>query len=227
MATGPVRSRPVAAARPAAPARPDVARPATSGPVDGRGRPISLTASRFERPTVIRTRDLSPAAAGAQQSIRQHAANVRELRQHIGQPDFYNRMARMDPRSAGQWNEMAEVQARFHRGEPGYDPRTRVYSESMRESLHRAAIGLYQQMPPGQVYGHFVAIHPALFHANGALRTNGLAVLGNTDLRMVRNVPGLIDGGVMHMQDYQRLANQAAEQTRVARERRGLPITAR
>lgn len=215
MATGPIRARP--APRPA------------PVPVDGRGRPIRLTASRFERPTVVPLRDLSPAAAGAQRSIRQHASNVRALRQHLGQPDFYNVMARMDPRSAGQWNEMAEVQARFQQGEPGYNQRTRTYSASMRESLHRAAIGLYQQMPPGQVYDQFIAVHPALFNANGALTLSaaeGSAVIRNTDGRMARVLPALIDNTV-RMQDYTRLANQAAEQTRVDRERRGLPITPR
>jgi hypothetical protein len=172
---------------------------------------------------------LSPTIAAARRSMQQHSANVRELRQHIGRPDFYNVMARMDPPSAARWNEMAQVQSRFQQGEAGYNPRTRTYSESMRESLHRAAIGLYQQTPRGQIYDQFIAIHPAVFAANGAFSLPTLdqwRVIGNTDSRMARVLGGLIEGGIQ-APNYARLANQVAEQTRVDRERRGLPITPR
>lgn len=200
-------------------------------PMGGNGRPISLTAGRSERVTSVPFRQLTPTIAAARVAMNRNAANVRELRQHIGRPDFYNVMARMDRPSAARWNEMAQVQARFQAGEPRYNQRTRTYSESMRESLHRAAIGLYQQSRPGQVYDAFIAIHPAVFNANGAFQLSKYeqaAVLGNTDARMGRLsiLGGLVDG-TLQMQNYARLANQSAELTRVDRERRGLPITPR
>lgn len=182
-------------------------------------------AARSNRP------GLTPTIAAAHQTLAQRRENIRVLQQNINSPDFYRQMARFDRGSAAQWNEMAQVQARFARAEPSYNQQTRTYSESMRESLHRSAIELYRQNRPGQVYDDFIAIHPALFYANGAFSLNPVdqaRVLGNTHGNMAnRRVLGEIFDGTMQAQNYAPLANQVAEQTRRSREARGLPITPR
>lgn len=176
---------------------------------------------------------LTPLIAAAHRNIARTRAerqqNVALLRQHIGRPDFYEQMARIDPQSAGEWRRMVGMQARFQRGEAGYDPTTRTYSESMRESLHRAAIELYRRERPGQIFDHFIAIHPALFNANSAFngRVNGIAVLQNTNFTEVFRNFNELAIGANNGASYARLANQVAEETRVSRERRGLPITPR
>ncbi|MBL8949980.1 MAG: hypothetical protein JNK82_04330 [Myxococcaceae bacterium] len=216
-------------------------------------------APRYDRITTVPESSFSPEIRAARAALRANSAqrrqNVELLRQHIGRPDFYEVMARVDPRSAGEWRRMVGMQAQFQRGESGYDRTTRTYSESMRESLHRAAIELYRRQPPGDVFGHFISIHPALFNANGAfsgagtVRTvtsalgvtnpamralsragsgvDGFAVVTNTNLTEVfRNFTGLLVGA-NNNRTYAPIANQVAEETRIARERRGLPITPR
>lgn len=202
---------------------------------------MSGTATVARRPpppsriTTVPESSLSPEIRAARAALRQNSAqrqqNVAVLRQHIGRADFYEQMARVDPRSAGEWRRMVGMQAMFQRGESSYDPRTRIYSESMRESLHRVAIELYRRQPPGDVFGHFIGIHSALFNANGAFSVrstiNGFSVLNNTSFNEVaRNFLGLSEG-MLGTNNYAPLANQVAEETRIARERRGLPITPR
>lgn len=187
------------------------------------------------RITTVPESSFSPTIRAARANMRRNSAerqqNVAVLRRHIGRPDFYEQMARVDPRAAGEWRRMVGMQAQFQRGESGYDPRTRTYSESMRESLHRAAIELYRRQGPGDTFNHFIAIHTPLFNANGAFSirnsVNGAAVLTNTNFREVaRNIMEL-GAGAMGTNNYAPLANQIAEQVRVSRERRGLPITPR
>jgi hypothetical protein len=190
-------------------------------------------AARRDRITTVPESSFSPTIRAARAAIRQNSAlrqqNVAMLRQHIGRPDFYEQMARIDPRSAGEWRRMVGMQARFQRGEAGYDSTTRTYSESMRESLHRAAIELYRRERPGQIFDHFIAIHPALFNANSAFsgRVNGIAVLQNTNFTEVFRNFNQLAIGANNGANYARLANQVAEETRISRERRGLPITPR
>ncbi len=191
--------------------------------------PRSNASSRL---TVVPESALSPRIRAARAAIRansqQRRANVELLTRHIGRPDFYEQMARIDPRSAGEWRRMVGMQAQFQRGESGYDRNTRTYSESMRESLHRAAIDLYRRQPPGDVFRHFIGIHGALFRENGAYSSfNRLAVLGHTNYTEVgRNLMDL-GGGILGTNNYGPIARQAAEETRISRERRGLPITPR
>src|SRR5947207_873156 len=129
-----------------------------------------------DRITTVSERSFSPLIREARAALRQNTAqrqqNVATLRRYIGRPDFYEQMARIDPSAAGEWRRMVGMQAQFQRGEAGYDPRTRTYSESMRESLHRVAIELYRRQGAGHVFDHFMAIHPALFNANGAFSIN-------------------------------------------------------
>jgi len=218
-------------------------------------------ARRPDRITTVPESSFSPTIRAARAAMRVNSArrqqNVQLLRQHIGRPDFYEQMARVDPSAAGEWRRMVRMQAQFQRGESRYDQTTRTYSESMRESLHRAAIELYRRQGAGDVFHHFISIHPALFNANGAFRANslgrtavsalgmtspamaavasrmrgqgvdGTAVLSNTNFTEVfRNFMGL-SIGMNGTNNYAPLANQIAEQVRVSRERRGLPITPR
>ena len=223
--------------------------------------PISSRPRSTDRITTVPESSFSPTIRAARASLRANSArrqqNIQMLRQHIGRPDFYEQMARVDPAAAGEWRRMVGMQAQFQRGEARYDRTTRTYSESMRESLHRAAIELYRRQGAGDVFHHFIGIHPALFNANGAFtgsslgrtaagalsltspvmramasRTQGQgvdgnAVLSNTNFTEVfRNFMGL-SIGANNATNYAPLANQVAEETRVSRERRGLPITPR
>ena len=195
--------------------------------------PVSRNQSA--RITTVPESSYSPTIRAARAAVRRNGAerqqNVARLRRHIGRPDFYEQMARVDPRSAGEWRRMVGMQARFQRGEAAYDARTRTYSESMRESLHRAAIELYRRQGPGDVFHHFIGMHAPLFNANGAFSirnsVNGAAVLTNTNLTEVfRNALDL-GAGAFGTNNYAPLANQIAEEVRVSRERRGLPSTPR
>ncbi len=222
--------------------------------------PTALTsrpAPRYDRITTVPESSFSPTIRAARAALRANSAarqqNIQLLRQHIGQADFYEQMARVDPSAAGEWRRMVGMQAQFQRGEAGYDRTTRTYSESMRESLHRAAIELYRRQGPGDVFEHFIGVHPALFNANGAFSGLGRTALSamavtNPALRPLANGAGGVDGyavltntnftevfrnfmglsiGANNAYNYAPLANQVAEETRVSRERRGLPITPR
>jgi hypothetical protein len=99
------------------------------------------------------TRSLSDIAPGRK-------AEVTELLTHLGQPDFYNVLAKLDPQSASSWNEMARTQQKFGAAEPGYDDTTRAYSESMRLTLHASVIAHFAQPES-------IALHSTAFHQNG------------------------------------------------------------
>lgn len=171
----------------------------------------------------------TPTIAAAHAQLQRRAQNVEVLRSRIGQDDFYQHMARLDPLNAAQWRQMVQVQATFKRAERGYDAETRTYSESMRDSLHRMTIMLYQQRGPGQIYDDFVRAHPALFKENGACDLkpgNQFAVAWNAhpSMRTLGNLDRLYQGAD-HDQDYLPLVRAAADETRAARRAQKLPVT--
>lgn len=101
---------------------------------------------------------------------KERAAAVKELVAHVGSPDFYDTLARLDPKSAKQWTEMATVQRTFAAVEPKYDAKTRAYSESMRLTLHASVIQHFAAPDTNQgmkLYDRFIALHPTAFHQNG------------------------------------------------------------
>lgn len=109
------------------------------------------------------TRSLNDIAPGRR-------AGVAELISHVGQPDFYDVLARLDPQSASQWAEMARTQQKFAAAEPGYDDTTRAYSESMRLTLHAAVIAHYAKPSSNgkdTLFQRFIALHSTAFHQNG------------------------------------------------------------
>lgn len=135
------------------------------------------------------------------------AAGVKELIAHVGQPDFYNVLARLDPSHAKDWSEMAEVQRRFGLVEPKYDERTRAYSESMRLTLHAAVIQHYADPKTNggtSLYHRFIELHPTAFHQNGAWVDNmqipvegAMAVAAATPAEMWTHSIGLVQGSFL------------------------------
>ncbi len=109
------------------------------------------------------TRSLADLAPGRR-------AGVAELIAHVGQPDFYNVLAKLDPQSASSWNEMARTQQKFGAAEPGYDDTTRAYSESMRLTLHASVIAHFanpRSNGKDTLFQRFIALHSTAFHQNG------------------------------------------------------------
>jgi hypothetical protein len=129
---------------------------------------------------------------------------VKDLIAHVGAPDFYDVLAKHDPKFAAQWHEMAKVQRQFAAAEPKYDAKTRAYSESMRLTLH-AAVLQHFAVPESNhglsLYDRFIALHPTAFHQNGAWVDNlqiplagALAVAEATPGEMWLNAAGLFEG---------------------------------
>jgi hypothetical protein len=158
--------------------------------------------------------DLLPAAKKAQ---------VQALLAHVGQPDFYDVMAKLDPESAPQWTAMAGVQRQFAAAEPGYDLKTRAYSESMRLTLHAAVIQHFADpsLRGGQsLYERFLELHPTAFHQNGGWFDNlqlpldgALKVIQATPLEMAEHGLSLLRGAAVDDKPTER----AAELVRQAR----------
>ena len=112
------------------------------------------------RSALSRTLDVAPGRRGA----------VNELISHVGQPDFYDVLARADPQSASSWHEMARTQQTFAAAEPGYDDTTRAYSESMRLTLHAAVLAHFAKPESNgkdSLFQRFIALHGTAFHQNG------------------------------------------------------------
>jgi hypothetical protein len=142
----------------------------------------------------------------------------------VGTPDFYKQVAQLDPKNASAWNDMAGVQQGFKDGEPGYDPKTRAYSESMRLTLHAAAVE-HLANPSARdgadLYSHFIRLHTTAFDQNGGWLTNnqlGLSgaknVLTNTPLSMATNAHNLLYGT---FQNTDQLTARAADVVRQSR----------
>lgn len=101
---------------------------------------------------------------------KQRQAAVKELVAHVGSPDSYDTLAKLDPKSARQWTEMATVQRKFAAVEPRYDAKTRAYSESMRLTLHASVIQHFAAPETNRgmtLHERFIALHPTAFHQNG------------------------------------------------------------
>lgn len=147
-------------------------------------------------------RALEAQLAGRIAPVRQAA--VKHLLAHAGQPDFYEAVAKHDPASAAKWNGMAKVQRQFASAEPGYDPKTRAYSESMRLTLHASVVlhlanpSTNQGMP---LFERFIKLHPTAFHQNGGWVDNlqiplsgALKVAEATPKEMWLNTAALAEG---------------------------------
>ncbi|SEK69035.1 hypothetical protein SAMN05444354_10294 [Stigmatella aurantiaca] len=154
----------------------------------------------------------------------------KDLKASIGQDDFYKKMAEADPANAGKWKEMVEVQKQFKDAEPSYrHPEARTYSESNRETLHRAATKLLKEQGADHVYDDFIRMHPAVFKENGACSLPVMAqvsILGNTKSTMVNgeNAKHLLTG-LKNDSQYLDLVQAAAQKTREARQKEGKPVT--
>ena len=144
------------------------------------------------------------AAQLAGQVPPQRQAAVKDLLSHVGQPDFYETVAKYDPASAAKWNGMAKVQRQFAKAEPGYDPKTRAYSESMRLTLHASVVQHLANPETNQglpLFDRFIQLHPTAFHQNGGWVDNlqiplsgALAVAEATPKEMWLNSGGLAQG---------------------------------
>jgi hypothetical protein len=162
----------------------------------------TVPASKQAQVTTALKRSLTSTLEGHVAPGRQAA--VDELLTHVGQPDFYDVLARHDPKHAGDWKDMAKVQRQFAAAEPRYDPKTRAYSESMRLTLHAAVLQHFAD--PGTnkgmtLYDRFIALHPTAFHQNGGWVDNlqiplsgAMAVAQATPLEMWLHVGGLAEG---------------------------------
>jgi hypothetical protein len=156
--------------------------------------------------------------------------SYKDLKQAVGQDDFYAKMAKADPNNAAKWEEMVQVQKQFKDAEPAYsNPDARTYSESNRETLHRAATQLLKKQGPDHVYEDFIRLHPAVFKENGACSlpvTSQLSILGNTRSTMVNgeNAKHLLTG-LTNDSQYLALVQASAQKTRDARQKEGKPVT--
>jgi hypothetical protein len=158
------------------------------------------------------------------------APTYKDLKASIGQDDFYSKMAEADPANAGKWKEMVQVQKQFKDAEPTYSqPDARTYSESNRETLHRAATKLLKDQGPDHVYEDFIKLHPAVFKENGACSlplSSQVSILRNTKSTMVNgeNAKHLLTG-MKNDSQYLDLVQSAAQKTRDARQKEGKPVT--
>ena len=139
-------------------------------------------------------RALAPAPPACEQLLRA-----------LGQPDFYDSVAKHNVARAADWQEMARVQRQFQEAEVAFDPRTRAYSESMRLTLHAATL-LHMRdvidLPADRhLFEAFLELHVTAFHENGAWFGNmhiawcgALDVVRATRLSMLAHAPDLHDG---------------------------------
>ncbi|MDP3499129.1 MAG: hypothetical protein Q8S33_02300 [Myxococcales bacterium] len=118
----------------------------------------------------------------------------------VGTPHFYKSMARFDRDNRAQWVEMAKVQKGFADAEPGYNSKTRAYSESMRLTLHSTAV-LHRATSSGEQYSGFIQNHVTAFRENGGWFSNlkldgrgAAGVMRNTPAQMARELPQLARG---------------------------------
>ena len=131
-------------------------------------------------------------------------AAVKDLLAHVGQPDFYETVAKYDPASAEKWKGMAKVQRQFAKAEPGYDVKTRAYSESMRLTLHASVVQHFADPKTNEgmpLFERFIKLHPTAFHQNGGWVDNlqiplsgALKVAEATPAQMWLNTEGLAEG---------------------------------
>ena len=207
--------RPLSRVRP-----PAASPPAWEGDVD-RAAPPEVFA---QIPPALQPR----VAAHVQHSLRRTlgvdaVAGVERMLALVGNGRFYDAVAQLDPRHAEDWREMGRVQRTFAAAEPGFDERTRAYSESMRLTLHAALIE--HLADPGlrgkdDLFEAFIELHVTAFDENGAWIDNlqigflgALDVLGATRVSILEYTVDLTQGA------FQRdaVAVRAAERVRQAR----------
>jgi len=111
-----------------------------------------------------------------------HRAQLEPLKKAVGTPDFYKQAAKLDPAHADDWNKMADVQKQFAAAEPGYDAKTRAYSESMRLTLQAGAVMQFASDPNHTTdkFSNFIAGHVTAFRENGGWLTNNKIGAGNS-----------------------------------------------
>lgn len=166
------------------------------GPVETRGAEFrTVPAGRQDSVAVAVRRQLGEKLEAYSPAV---ARELAPLVRDVGTPHFYKSMARFDPANRAQWLEMVKVQRQFADAEPGYDARTRAYSESMRLTLHGTAV-LHRGTSSGNQYETFIRNHVTAFRENGGwfgnlqLGASGSGeVLANTPMRMGRELPTLL-----------------------------------
>jgi hypothetical protein len=140
-----------------------------------------------------------------EKALPSRSKSVDSLIALVGSPRFYDEVARVDPSRAADWITMGRVQRQFHDAEPGFDGKTRAYSESMRVTLHAALI---QHLADPSLRGKdrdlfemFLELHVTAFHENGAWLDNmqipwpgALEVVRSTPLEMAYHGKNLLDG---------------------------------
>ncbi|WP_434379619.1 hypothetical protein [Melittangium boletus] len=179
--------------------------------------------SQPQRPSFPSTPTQSP-------SPKPSTPGYQDVKASIGQDDFYANMAKADPANADKWQEMVKVQKQFKDAEASYTrPEARTYSESNRETLHRAATHLLKTQGPDHVYDDFIQMHPTVFKENGACSlplTAQVSILSNTKPSMVNgeNAKRLFNG-FTNDAPYQKLVQHAADKTRDSRLKEGKPVT--
>ncbi len=135
---------------------------------------------------------------------RARQAAVQQLVGRVGQPDFYDTLAKLDPGHAREWTEMGRVQRQFAAVEPKYDAKTLAYSQSMRLTLHASVVQHFAAPKTNQgvaLYDRFIALHPTAFHQNGGWVDNlqipaagAMAVAQATPAEMWLHAAGLFQG---------------------------------
>ncbi|MDX2015396.1 MAG: hypothetical protein SFW67_34715 [Myxococcaceae bacterium] len=187
------------------------------GPADSRGAEFRTVPTHHQESVarVVRRELEAKLEAYSPHVARELAPLVRD----VGSPSFYRTMGRFDRDHRGAWLEMAQVQRSFADAEPGYDGRTRAYSESMRLTLHATAV-LHRATSTGNQYETFIRNHVTAFRENGGSFGNlriGLSgsaeVLRNTPLRMMQQAPTLA-GAAFDEDPFTQVAAELVRQAR-------------
>jgi hypothetical protein len=134
-------------------------------------------------------------------------AAVDGLLPQVGTAGFYGALARLEPQEGAAWRSMAGVQRRFAAAEAGLDPTTRAWCDSMRLTLHAAAVECVAnpRHREGQsLYARFIELHPTAFHQNGGWFDNqrlslagALELAFATPLGILAEVPRLLLGAAL------------------------------
>jgi hypothetical protein len=191
-----------------------------------RGPVAELTPVPAERQAKVAQSVRSQLAELIQKSPQSKRAAVNDLIAHVGLPDFYETVAKLDPSDAAAWKDMATVQARFAAAEVGYDPKTRAYSESMRLTLHASVIAHFafpKENNGTPLFERFVELHPTAFHQNGAWLTNlqiplsgALAIIQATPAKMWMQAAELAEGAFITDKPTIAAANMVREARKAA-----------
>ena len=151
----------------------------------------------------------------------------------FGKAQFYAVVANYDTDHTSDWLEMVKVQATFQRGEAGYDREARVYSETMRETLHMAIIHVFSSDEMlsdvinnrGGLHSWFIRAHATAFRFNGVKQMSygeDLAVARNTRSTMAASSGSLSLGIVQSFWgSYDPYMQWAVERVRAMRQWQG------